>query len=210
MWASWQLDLPRYVSVDGMRALVDAHAPYGALVFMGLLVAAIFTHVPMLAHLLIAVGGVVLGAPAAFAYGWLASMVGTTSTFLLVRYVAREPLERALAGRLARLRSYDERLARNGFWTVLALRILFFLAPFLNWEIGLTGVRVRDYVAATALGLVPQLAPTVFFADSLAPASAALPQKLLLGAPLILAILTIATITRRLLNRKTKAAEHTS
>jgi uncharacterized membrane protein YdjX (TVP38/TMEM64 family)/isoprenylcysteine carboxyl methyltransferase (ICMT) family protein YpbQ len=168
VWTSWKLDLPHHMSVDGMRALVDSHAPYGALVFMAVIVLGICTRVPMLAQLLIAVGGVLFGGLLAFAYGWVASLIGTTVTFLLVRFVARDYVERALSGRLARFRALDDRLARNGFWTVFVLRLVGVLAPPLNWGLGLTGVRLRHYVAGTALGIVPGLAITVFFADAIA------------------------------------------
>src|SRR5881296_2887694 len=72
VWASWRLDLPRHMSVAGMRALVDSHAPYGPLVFMAIVVAGLFTRVPMMGTVLIAVGGVLFGRLRAFAYGWLA------------------------------------------------------------------------------------------------------------------------------------------
>ena len=48
VWAAWQFDLRRFMSVAGMRALVDAHAPYGPLVFMAIVVAGLFTRVPMM------------------------------------------------------------------------------------------------------------------------------------------------------------------
>lgn len=166
-WAYWGLDLLRHASVDGMRALVESHAPYGPLVFMGMVVAGVCTQVPFMGTLMVAVGGVLFGGVLAFVYGWVGSLVGTTVTFLLARYVARERVERLLNERYTRLRALDDRLARHGFWTVLGLRVVGFLAPPLNWGLGLTGVHVQHYVAGTALGLLPGLAAVVFFADSI-------------------------------------------
>ncbi|HYR95583.1 MAG TPA: VTT domain-containing protein [Candidatus Binatus sp.] len=203
VWGYRGLDLPRHMSVEGMRTLADAHAPWGPAIFMGIVVAAIFTHVPMMAHLLIAVGGVVFGLSAC-AYAWIAAMVGTTATFLLVRYVARDHVQRALSGRFARLRALDERLARHGFWTVLALRLVFLLAPPLNWELGLTGVRVPHYVAGTALGLIPGIAVTVFFADSIAPGGL-VSMKVALSVLLVLAVVGTGSLVRRLLTSEQPA-----
>jgi uncharacterized membrane protein YdjX (TVP38/TMEM64 family) len=197
VWAYRGLDLPRHMSVDGMRALAESHAPWGPALFMGMLVAAIFTHIPMMAQLTIAVGGVVFGVPA-MAYGWIAAMVGSTATFVLVRYVGRQSVRRVLSGRLARL---DERLARNGFWTVLGLRVLFLLAPPLNWELGLTGIRLGHYVAATALGLVPGIAITVLFADAIAPGTGIVSTRVALGVLLVLAVVGIGGVVRRLAAR---------
>jgi len=44
----------------------------------------------------------------------IATLTGTTAAFLLVRYIARDRVQRALYGRFARLRAFDERLGRNG------------------------------------------------------------------------------------------------
>jgi uncharacterized membrane protein YdjX (TVP38/TMEM64 family) len=167
VWAAWQLDLPRYMSIARMRALVGAYAPYGPLVFMAVVVAGLFSRVPMMGTVLIAVGAVLFGKLPAFAYGWLAGLVGTTAIFLLVRSAARDYVQRALGARSEWLRALDERVARNGFGTVLALRLVFGLAPMLNWGLGLTGVRPPHYLVATALGIVPHLAIAVSFADAI-------------------------------------------
>jgi len=162
------LDLNGEMSVEGMRALVGSHAPYGPLIYMAIVAAGILTQVPMMPIVLIGAGGVLFSGLSAFAYGWVASLVGTTATFLLVRYVARKPLERFLRGRSDRLRALDDRVARNGFLTVLALRLAGGLAPPLSLGLSLTGVRLWHYVAGTAIGVIPGIAVTVFFADSIA------------------------------------------
>jgi uncharacterized membrane protein YdjX (TVP38/TMEM64 family) len=166
VWMNLRLNLPKRASVEGMRELAQSHPSDGPLLFKGLVLLAIFSRIPMIATVLIAVGGIVFGGSAALAYGWLASVVGTTGTFLVARFVARGYVLR-LTGRLARFRALDQALARHGFWTVSGLRATLGLAPPLNWGLGLTGVRSRDYVAGTALGLIPSIAAIVFFADSI-------------------------------------------
>jgi len=161
------LDLPRRASVDGMRELLDASAPYGPLVFMAMVVAGIFTQVPFMGSLLVAIGAVLFRPWPAFAYGWMASLVGTTGTFLLARFVARDYVRRVLAERFARLQALDDRLTGRGLLTVFGLRVLGGLAPPLNWGLGLTGVSLRDYLVGTALGLVPGIGLLVVFADSI-------------------------------------------
>src|SRR6266536_2688153 len=108
VWAAWQLDLARYMSVAGMRALVDAHARYGPLVFMAIVVAGLFTRVPMMGTVLVAVGAVLFGRLPAFAYGWLAALVGTTAIFLL----GGSRLRAAHAGRPLRVAAGDRRAGR--------------------------------------------------------------------------------------------------
>jgi uncharacterized membrane protein YdjX (TVP38/TMEM64 family) len=197
VWAYRALGLRERLTIDGMRALVDAHGPYGPLVFMAVCVAGIFLHVPEI--VLIALGGVVFGAVPAFAYGWAASLIGATATFLLVRYVARDRFQAALGGRLARLRALDDRLERHGFRTVLVLRLVLFLAPPLNWALGATRVPAAQYVAATALGVVPGIATTVFFADAIAnrPAGSGGLSPALLAGGAMAVVLAVGAVVRR-------------
>jgi hypothetical protein len=75
-------------------------------------------------RMLIAVGAVLFGKLPAFAYGWLAGLVGTTAMFLLVRSVARDYMQRTLGARSERLRPLNERVTRNGFGTVFVLRLV--------------------------------------------------------------------------------------
>jgi len=78
---------------------------------------------------------------------------GATAAFLIGRRLGRDDLQ-AIAGRhLGRL---DSLLERQGFLAVLYLRLIP-VVPFnaLNYAAGVTGVRLRDYVAATAIGIIP-------------------------------------------------------
>jgi uncharacterized membrane protein YdjX (TVP38/TMEM64 family) len=198
VWAVWQLDLPRYMSIARMRALVSAYAPYGPLVFMAIVVAGLFTRVPMMGTVLVAVGALLFGRLAAFVYGWLAALVGATAIFLLVRSVARDYVRRTLDASSDRLRALDERVSRNGFGAVLLLRLVFGLSPLLNWGLGLTGVRLQQYCAATALGLVPNLAVAVLFADTIL----SHPTWVVVGGTLVVVSIATAGLWRRLSNKK--------
>ena len=201
LWASASVDVGRHMTRDGMQALLASAGPYGPLLFMGVCVAGIFMHFPEV--VLVALGGVALGAPKAFVYGWVACLIGATATFLVVRYLGRDYVQRGLATRFPRLRALDDRLERHGFRTVLVLRLLLFMAPPLNWALGATSVRFPHYLAGTALGMLPGMATTVYFADAIAsrPGSALGPA---LAAALVIVILAIARIVaRRLLVRAT-------
>jgi uncharacterized membrane protein YdjX (TVP38/TMEM64 family) len=83
----------------------------------------------------------------------------------------------------------------------LALRLVLGLAPLLNWGLGLTGVRVRHYVAGTALGIVPNIVIAVVFADAIAtrlPGSGAASPWLAVGGVLVVAAVVTASVRRRL------------
>jgi uncharacterized membrane protein YdjX (TVP38/TMEM64 family) len=107
--------------------------------------------------------GSVLTAGAGFAYGPLwgtllvspVSVVAATLAFVLGRTVARGWIARRIAGN-ARFAAIDEAIGQSGFKIVLLLR-LSPLFPFnlLNYALGLTRVSLRDYVVASALGMLP-------------------------------------------------------
>jgi uncharacterized membrane protein YdjX (TVP38/TMEM64 family) len=201
VWASTSVDLGRHMSRDGMQALLASAGPYGPLLFMAVCVAGIFMHFPEV--VLVALGGVALGAPRAFVYGWTACLFGATATFLVVRYLGRDWVQRGLATRFPRLRALDDRLEHHGFRTVLVLRLLLFMAPPLNWALGATRVRLAQYVAGTALGTLPGMATTVYFADAIAsrPHGALAPALVVVLAVVLVG--TARVVTRRLLLRGT-------
>jgi uncharacterized membrane protein YdjX (TVP38/TMEM64 family) len=110
---------------------------------------------------LIAFPSTVLTLAAALAFGfWKALFLvyagvnaGALTTFLVGRYLLRDFVDRHLPRRLWAL---DERLSARGFGTVVVLRLLP-VAPFLlvNYTSAVSHIRPRDYIAGTALGVIP-------------------------------------------------------
>jgi len=102
-----------------------------------------------------------LGAGAAFGVGWgslyvsLASTLGATAAFLVGRYVARDWVARRVAGKAA-FAAIDRAVGRQG-WKIVGLTRLSPVFPFnlLNYAFGLTQVSLRDYVAASWIGMMP-------------------------------------------------------
>ncbi len=102
-----------------------------------------------------------LGAGFAFGLGWgmfaavSGATLGATAAFLIARYAARDWV-RGWTRERRRLKALDRAVARKG-WRVVALLRLSPVFPFpvLNYVLGLTGVRLVSYVAATAAGILP-------------------------------------------------------
>lgn len=104
-------------------------------------------------------GGTAFGALVGFQLALAAVLLGCAASFLYARLVGRDWARRRIGGRLARL---DRFIAENPFGATLTLRLL----PVgnnlaLNLLAGLSGVRAGPFLAASALGYVPQ---TVIFA----------------------------------------------
>ena len=81
----------------------------------------------------------------------LASLVG----FLFARWAGRDWAR----GRLGPyLEVYDRRLMERGFATVVVLRMLFVSAPPTSWLLGVSGISLRTFVMASAVGFIPGIA----------------------------------------------------
>jgi uncharacterized membrane protein YdjX (TVP38/TMEM64 family) len=81
----------------------------------------------------------------------LGSLVGVSLSFFLGRYVARE-----FAGRRKRaLKRMDQWFDSNGVGFIIALRLVLFANPALNYAAGLTNVTFRDYFMGSFVGLLP-------------------------------------------------------
>src|SRR6516164_2886697 len=85
----------------------------------------------------------------------LASVTGASLAFWLGRTLARDLIEKRLAGN-PRFHALDQAVAAGGFKIVLLTR-LSPLFPFtlLNYAFGLTKVRFRDYLLASWIGMLP-------------------------------------------------------
>jgi uncharacterized membrane protein YdjX (TVP38/TMEM64 family) len=94
--------------------------------------------------------GLAVGTAAAFA----GALLGATLAFLVSRYVARALVERRVA-RDARFAALDRAVGAQGRRLVFLLRLSpVFPFVLLNYALGLTRVRLRDYVVASA-GMLP-------------------------------------------------------
>jgi len=161
-----RLHLTDHLSIERMRALLDGAGPLGPLVFIGIFISGFFLPGPEMIS--VAFGGVLFGTVWGFVYSWIACIIGTALPFILVRYGAQEWAQRALHDRFPRFRALDDRLEHHGVLTVALLRLVFFLAPLLNWSLGATRLLFRDYVIGTGIGILPGIGLTVFLADRIA------------------------------------------
>jgi uncharacterized membrane protein YdjX (TVP38/TMEM64 family) len=108
----------------------------------------------------------------------LGSTAGATCAFLLGRTLAREWVEARVA-RNAKFQAIDRAIEKQGFKIVLLLR-LSPVFPFfmLNYALGITKVRFRDYVLASWIGMFPGTVMYVYLGSLLGNVAALLdPSK---------------------------------
>jgi uncharacterized membrane protein YdjX (TVP38/TMEM64 family) len=85
-----------------------------------------------------------------------ASVAGATIAFILSRSFARDWIA-AKVQKYPRFAAIDRAVGRHSFKAVLLLRLQPINLPFalLNYALGLTSVKLRDYVLASWLGMLP-------------------------------------------------------
>lgn len=181
-----------------LRTWVESAGWAGAVVFV--VGYALLVLVPTPASLLTILGGALFGVWVGALLAWAGAWLGSVGGFLAGRRLGRPAVDRLLGGRLAQA---DRVLRQHGLVAVLAVRLvpLFPFTP-LNYAAGLVGVRARDYLLGTALGIVPGA-----LAYAAVGASGADPLGIVLGIGglVVLAVLG-GSVGRRLLAR-TEAAD---
>jgi len=141
---------------ESLLSVVDYVRGAGALGFILYLAIYVVATILLVPGSLLTLGaGFVYGLAGGMALVFPASMLGATLAFVLGRYFARD----WVSGRVDNsklFRAVDDVTGRNGFKIVFLLR-LSPLVPFalLNYTLGLTKVRLRDYVLASATGMLP-------------------------------------------------------
>ncbi len=139
--------LPRAVN------LVRTLGPWAAVGFIVLYAGATVAWVP--ASLLTLAAGATFGLLRGTAYTLVGATLGATLAFLISRHVARGWVVSRI-GRSVRFRAVDTAVASEGFKIVFLLRLSpAFPFSAMNYALGLTPVRLRDYVVASLLGMAP-------------------------------------------------------
>jgi uncharacterized membrane protein YdjX (TVP38/TMEM64 family) len=114
--------------------------------------------------LLTGLGAAIFGAYWGFVYVWIGAMIGAGAAFFIGRTLGRD-FAASLVG--DKLKKYDESIERNGFATVLYLRLVYFPFTAMNFGMGLTKVRFKDYLLGTGLGILVGTFVFTFFIGTL-------------------------------------------
>ena len=152
-----------YISPGYLQSLVESFGPWGPLAFVLLYAGGICLFLP--ATLFTGIGALLFGTLYGFLYNELGALLGASLAFYIGRYLGRD----FAAGLIGdRLQKYDDRIAANGFATVLYLRLIFFPFTPLNFGMGLTRVTFREYFFGTLFGIIAGGFVLTFFFATLA------------------------------------------
>jgi uncharacterized membrane protein YdjX (TVP38/TMEM64 family) len=154
--------LKDYLTAEGLGRCLASAGLWAPVVFIGIYAVGVCLFVP--GSILTGIGAVIFGAYWGFVYVWVGAMIGASVAFLIGRTLGRE-FAASLVG--DRLRKYDDTIERNGFATVLYLRLVYFPFTPMNFGMGLTKVNFWDYFFGTGLGILVGTFIFTFFIGNL-------------------------------------------
>jgi len=187
------IDPALWLTADGLRAALGVGRWYAPVGYVATLVASIFLPVPKI--VVLGLAGVLFGPWQGFVYAWIGQTLGMTALFLLARGGLRGVVRRVLHDRVPQLRRVDEQIARHGIRVVAALRLFYVMGTPVTVVLSTTRIRLAQYVAGTAVGVVPAVALAVVSGDAVATGVTGL-KAAVVGLAVVL-VIGVGTVVRR-------------
>jgi len=138
-----------FLTAEALGRFLNSAGVWAPIAYMAVYAIGVCLFLP--GTLLTGLGAAIFGPYLGFLYVWAGAMLGASAAFVIGRTLGRE-FAASLIG--DRLKKYDDAIERNGFATVLYLRLVYFPFTPMNFGMGLTKVRFWDYVAGTGLGII--------------------------------------------------------
>jgi uncharacterized membrane protein YdjX (TVP38/TMEM64 family) len=154
--------IKNYLTADALGSFLETAGLWAPVVYMAIYAVGVCLFLP--GTLLTGLGAAIFGAYWGFLYVWIGAMMGASAAFFIGRTLGRDFAASLIGGKL---KKYDDAIERNGFATVLYLRLVYFPFTPMNFGMGLTKVRFRDYVAGTGLGIIVGTFIFTFFIGTL-------------------------------------------
>ncbi len=137
------------MTAEALGRFLDSAGIWAPIAYMAVYAFGVCIFLP--GTLLTGLGAAIFGPYWGFLYVWVGAMLGASGAFVIGRTLGRE-FAASLIG--DQLKKYDDAIERNGFATVLYLRLVYFPFTPMNFGMGLTKVRFWDYFFGTALGII--------------------------------------------------------
>jgi uncharacterized membrane protein YdjX (TVP38/TMEM64 family) len=98
----------------------------------------------------------------------IGNTLGATAAFLISRFFLRKYVTKTIYTKYPAIQKYESHFFTNGLITVLLLRLIP-LFPFnaLNYLLGVTQVKTKDYLIGTAFGIIPGTIAFVYFGNAI-------------------------------------------
>jgi uncharacterized membrane protein YdjX (TVP38/TMEM64 family) len=190
-----------FATAEHIGTLLERAGPLGPILFIALIVALFPVFL---------IGPPVWGslalwpAPLAILYSSVGCFAASVLFYALARRLGQEWAQPRIPDRV---RSYEERLLEHPFRTIVLMRLLIWANPAVDLLIGVSRVRPRDYLLATAVGLVPATAAQILIVGTGIGLALELPKPVWIAAGIAIGAVILARLLR---NRRIANAEPVS
>jgi len=153
IFASIQFGLKDKLSIEKIRNFIQSAGIWAPLLYM---VAYGFTSIILFpATLLSTASGAVWGPYLGTFYTVIGATISSSIPFFLARLLGRKFVGKMLS-KASKMDMCDRFIGKNGFMAVFIMRLI----PIFPWDVvnygsGLCGIRFRDYLLATLIGIIP-------------------------------------------------------
>ena len=151
-----------YINIQTLSSFIDSSGIWAPVVYIFIYAVGVCIFLP--GTLLTGIGAAVFGPYYGFIYVWIGAMIGSSGAFFIGRTLGRDYAATLVGEKLKR---YDNAIERNGFATVLYLRLVYFPFTPMNFGMGLTRVKFMDYFLGTGLGIIVGTFIFTFFIGTL-------------------------------------------
>jgi len=185
---AWATGLFEDVSLDTIRGLVEEAGWWGPLLLITLFGLEGLGVVPAFPFLLTAAA---VWPPAeALAINMIGALWASLVGFTYARTLGREFIAQRLP---ERMRRFERRITERAIPTVIGIRLMFFLAPYAHWALGLSPVSLRAYLIGTTIGYVPWVVAFTFFGSAMVEWTSRQPVEfwIVIGAATVLGLVAL-------------------
>ncbi|MDH3439244.1 MAG: TVP38/TMEM64 family protein [Gammaproteobacteria bacterium] len=110
-------------------------------------------------------GGYLFGAVMGGILSFVANLIGSVAAFYVAKTYARQWIKNRL-DHSSKFHGFDRVVSRSGFQTVMFARLALLPNNLINYACGITGMRLRDFVLGTCIGVLPILIANVLIGAS--------------------------------------------
>ncbi len=146
-------DLPAYI-----QRWVEQFGVWGPIVFI--LAYTLRTLTFFSATVFTVAAGIIFGPYFGFIYALIGANLSATLAYIVGRYFGKDVVARA--GKNVKYFPRGEKFRKNGFMTVLMMRLLFFPYDWVGYLAGAYDLRWRDLALGTFIGIIPGMIAFVF------------------------------------------------
>ena len=147
----------------GLQAYLDGLGFWAPFMFVLIYALSLLFFVP--ASIFTSIGALLFGQWFGLALNLLGAYLGGAVSFYIARYLMRDMAAKML--QKGHFKALDDKAAEHGFSVIMYLRLMFVPFTYLNFAVGLSKIKFRDFFWGTVIGVIPGLVVITFLVSAL-------------------------------------------